>query len=74
MLIYQFLSLTNYYAWGVKKNTLYFKFLHLRFIDLSADFRLENFNKYKIWYNKNHKAKKLIKSSLYSISDSIKKN
>ena len=63
-----FLSLPNGEAQKMI-NTLYFKFLHLRFIDLSADFRLENFNKYKIWYNKNHKAKKLIKSSLYSISE-----
>ena len=52
---------------------LYKKYNHLKFIDLSADFRIENYNNYRNTYKKNHKAKELINSSIYSISE-IKKN
>jgi len=40
-----------------------------KLIDLSADFRLENHLLYKKWYNLNHKSKKLIKHSFYSIPE-----
>ena len=53
---------------------LFKKYSNLKFIDLSADFRLTNPLKYKKWYKLNHKAKKLIKYSLYSISELVKKD
>lgn len=40
-----------------------------KLIDLSADFRLENYKDYKIWYGINHQSKELINKSLYSISE-----
>ena len=39
---------------------------------MSADFRLEKSNIFKKWYKLNHKAKKLIKYSLYSVSEFVK--
>jgi len=45
---------------------------HINFIDLSADFRLEDAIKYKKWYFRNHAAKKLIKESIYSIPEFTK--
>ncbi len=49
----------------------------LKFIDLSADFRIQNIGVYKKNYKINHKAKHLIKKSYYSIPefsrDKIKK-
>ena len=42
-------------------------------IDLSADFRLEDYRSYKKWYGLNHKAKHLIKESIYAISEFAKK-
>ena len=41
----------------------------IRLIDLSADFRLTNFNIYKKWYGINHGNKKLMKKSIYAISE-----
>ena len=38
-------------------------------IDLSADFRLKKSNEYYKWYKIKHKAKKLIKESIYSIPE-----
>ena len=38
-------------------------------IDLSADFRLEDHKMYKKWYGIEHKAKHLIKESIYAISE-----
>ncbi len=71
-----FLSLPNGEAQVLIKR-LFDKYKNLKFIDLSADFRLENANVYKKNYLKNHKAKKLIKKSIYSITelkkDKIKK-
>ena len=49
-------------------NTIY-KYKHLKFIDLSADFRIQNPKSFKKWYNINHKANKLIKDSIYAISE-----
>jgi len=47
------------------------KFLpeHIKLIDLSADFRLEDYKLYKKWYGKNHKCKKLINKSIYAITE-----
>ena len=42
-------------------------------IDLSADFRLKKPNEYYKWYKIKHKAKKLIKESIYSIPELKKK-
>jgi|TARA_B110000967_G_C18819561_1_gene527944 N-acetyl-gamma-glutamyl-phosphate reductase len=53
---------------------LFYKYSNLKFIDLSADFRLTNISKYKKWYKTSHKAKNLIKHSLYSISEFVKKD
>ena len=40
-----------------------------KLIDLAADFRLTNYNNYKKWYKKEHKAKNNISKSLYSIPE-----
>ena len=53
---------------------IYNKFKKLRFIDLSADFRITNVKKYKDTYKLNHSAPKLIKSSIYSIPEIVKDN
>ena len=63
-----FLSLPNGKAQEfIKKN--YKNSKNLKFIDLSADFRIENAKKYKDNYKIEHKAKKLIKNSFYSIPE-----
>ena len=49
-----------------------FKYSHLKFIDLSADFRLNDENEYKKWYSLKHNAKNLIKDSIYSIPEFTK--
>ena len=67
-----FLSLPNGEAQKVIKKT-YNKYKHLRYIDLSADFRLQDAKIYKKNYNISHKAKNLIKDSLYSVSEFVKK-
>ena len=46
-----------------------YNFKHLKFIDLSADFRIEDPKKYKEWYSINHNAKSLITKSIYSIPE-----
>tara|TARA_X000001036_G_scaffold182348_1_gene172381 strand:- start:627 stop:1658 length:1032 start_codon:yes stop_codon:yes gene_type:complete len=63
-----FLSLPNGEAQKLVKK-LYFKYEKLKFVDLSADFRLQNAKYYKNYYNKIHKAKQLINKSLYSITE-----
>ena len=47
------------------------KFLpqHIKLIDLSADFRLDDYKDYKKWYGINHKCKKLINKSIYAITE-----
>lgn len=40
-----------------------------KLIDLSADFRLKNSNEYKKWYGKKHESKRLIKESIYAITE-----
>ena len=67
-----FLSLPNGDAQKIIKQYFY-KFENLKFIDLSADFRITNYKKYLKTYKINHKAKELIKYSIYSISEFIKK-
>ena len=67
-----FLSLPNGEAQKLI-NKLYYKYENLKFIDLSADFRIENEIKYNKTYNKKHRAKKLIKKSIYAISELTKK-
>ena len=67
-----FLSLPNGGAQKIIK-TQFNKYEHLKFIDLSADFRLTNYKHYFQTYKINHKAKNLIKYSIYSISEFIKK-
>ena len=63
-----FLSLPNGEAQKLIKK-IYFKNKNLKFIDLSADFRILNSKIFKKNYNFNHKAKSLIKDSLYSIPE-----
>jgi len=46
---------------------------HIKLIDLSADFRLNDYKVYKKWYGLDHCCKKLIKNSLYAISEFSKK-
>tara|TARA_B100000579_G_scaffold98910_1_gene78464 strand:- start:637 stop:1671 length:1035 start_codon:yes stop_codon:yes gene_type:complete len=54
-------------------NKIYTKYPNLKFIDLSADFRITNQKLYKRTYKLKHKAPKLINKSLYSISELINK-
>jgi len=65
-----YLSLPNGEAQKLVKKL--FKHNHLKFIDLSADFRIENSKEYKKWYNNDHKAKSLIEKSIYSIPEFTK--
>jgi N-acetyl-gamma-glutamyl-phosphate reductase len=67
-----FLSLPNGDAQKIIK-TKFNKYEHLKFIDLSADFRLRNYKHYFKTYKTKHKAIGLIKYSIYSISEFIKK-
>ena len=67
-----FLSLPNGGAQKIIK-TKFNKYEHLKFIDLSADFRLTNYKHYAKTYKLNHKAKNLIKYSIYSIGEFKKK-
>ena len=41
----------------------------IKLIDLSADFRLEDYRSYKKWYGINHNSKNLIKKSHYSLTE-----
>ena len=65
-----FLSLPNGEAQKIIKKLFHYK--HLKFIDLSADFRIKDFNKYKNWYSINHSAKNLISKAIYSIPEFTK--
>jgi len=51
-----------------------FRFKNLRIIDLSADFRLDKESEYKKFYLKKHKARNLLKYSVYSLSEYVKEN
>ena len=63
-----FLSMPNGEAQKVIK-TNYYKNKNLKFIDLSADFRIRNLNIYEEVYKLKHKAKDLILKSLYSLPE-----
>ena len=63
-----FMSLPNGEAQKLVKRT-FNKYKHLKYIDLSADFRIDNPIIYSKNYKIKHKAKDLIKQSLYSISE-----
>ena len=63
-----FLSLPNGEAQKLIQK-IYFKNKNLRFIDLSADFRISNTKKFEKNYNFKHKAKKLIKDAFYSLPE-----
>ena len=49
------------------------KFKNLKIIDLAADFRLSSPFQYKKFYNKEHRSKKLLKHSIYALSEFVKK-
>ena len=66
-----FLSLPNGEAQKLIKKT-FNKYKQLRYIDLSADFRIKNPKIYKKNYGVNHKAKNLIKHAIYSVSELTK--
>jgi N-acetyl-gamma-glutamyl-phosphate reductase len=68
-----YLSLPNGEAQKLIKK-IYHKYLNLKFIDLSADFRIMDVRIYKKYYKAKHKAKSLIKDSIYSIPELNKKN
>ena len=42
---------------------------HVKLIDLSADFRLNDFRIYEKWYSIKHKSKKLLNKSVYAITE-----
>ena len=63
-----FLSLPNGEAQKLV-NKVYYKNQNVKFIDLSADFRLNDKKKYFQNYKIKHKAIKLIKKSIYSIPE-----
>ena len=67
-----FLSLPNNEAQKIIKKNFY-KNRKIKFIDLSADFRIKDPKIYKKNYKAHHKAKKLINYSLYSIPEFNKK-
>ena len=66
-----FLSLPNGEAHKLVKK-IYYQNKNVKFIDLSADFRITNSKEYKKNYNKEHGAVNLIKDSIYSISEFVK--
>ena len=67
-----FLSLPNGEAQKIVKRT-FKRFQKLKYIDLSADFRIKSPKKYFDNYQISHKAKNFIKDSIYSISEFNKK-
>ena len=66
-----FLSLPNGEAQKII-NKIYNKYKKVKFIDLSADFRIENSSVYKKNYKLNHKSKKIQKNSIYAIPEFVK--
>ncbi len=66
-----FLSLPNGESQKLIK-LIYSKYKKIKFIDLSADFRIVNATKYKNSYKIKHRAIKLIKDSIYAISEFVK--
>ena len=68
-----FLSLPNGEAQKIVKK-IYHKYKEIKFIDLSADFRITDVAKYEKNYNIKHHAKEFIKDSIYSISEFVKED
>ena len=66
-----FLSLPNGEAQKLIKK-LYYKYEKIKFIDLSADFRINNPNQYQKKYKLKHKATDLLKDSIYSIPELVR--
>ena len=67
-----FLSLPNGEGQKLIKK-IYNKYKKIKFIDLSADFRIKKISIYKKNYKINHNAKMLIRDSVYSISELVGK-
>ncbi len=67
-----FLSLPNGESQKLISN-LYYKYQNIKFIDLSADFRISNIKKYRTNYKIEHKAKNLMKDSIYAVSEFVNK-
>ena len=63
-----FLSLPNGEAQKLIKK-IYFKYKKIKFIDLSADFRISDVKTYERNYKIKHKAKTLIRKSIYSVPE-----
>ncbi len=68
-----FLSLPNGESQKLINKTFY-KFNNLKYIDLSADFRIKDPKKYRQTYILKHKSPNLIKKSIYAISEFVKYN
>ncbi|MBD1172559.1 N-acetyl-gamma-glutamyl-phosphate reductase [Pelagibacterales bacterium SAG-MED05] len=68
-----FFSLPNGEAQKIIKK-IFYKHKKIKFIDLSADFRITDPSKYRKHYKKKHKAAKLIKNSIYAIAEFVKKD
>ena len=66
-----FLSLPNGEAQKIINKT-YSKYKKVKFIDLSADFRIKDSMVYKKNYKLNHKSKKIQKNSIYAIPEFVK--
>ena len=67
-----FLTLPNGQAQKIISK-LFFKYQNIKFIDLSADFRLKSPIQYTKWYKLKHQAKILQKKALYSICELSRK-
>ena len=68
-----FLSLPNGSAQKLI-NKVFHKYTNVKFIDLSADFRIFDIITYKKNYKINHKSQNLLKDTIYSISEFVKKD
>ena len=67
-----FLSLPDGEAQKIVKST-YKRFRNLKYIDLSADFRLTDIKTYFKNYKRKHSANEFINESIYSLSEFVKK-
>ncbi len=68
-----FLSLPNGQAQKLI-NEVYYNYKKVKFIDLSADFRIKNPKIYKENYKQKHKSLNLQKKAIYAISELVKKD
>ena len=67
-----FLSLPDGEAQKIVKST-YKRFRNLKYIDLSADFRLTDIKTYFKNYKRKHSANEFINEFIYSLSEFVKK-